>query len=837
MGYLGYWGKAKPIGDIQWHPLAYHGLDVAATVTVYLQKRPRLLERFAGLLGLTHPQTLRLVQFLAAVHDLGKFSWQFQSKHPTLFALLFPGEKLRAESKPHAPLGLGVLVAWLQERAYPNLGDAPALKCLVNAACGHHGQPVDCKTFGAGLGAAQEYLNAMHEMFEPVWPALDDRADAVREASWLLAGLFAQCDWVGSSQHFFPYTAPLHSPAEYFCLALQRAERAITELRLECATPASSVGFEQLFPLFARPSPLQSHCDTVSLGPPGSVLYLLEDETGAGKTEAALTLAARLLASGYGQGVLMALPSQSTADALYKRLLPLARKLFAPQATPSMVLAHGGGKLFLSQLAQSSPELASISEQLCSWAQDNNKSALLADFGVATIDQVVMGVLATRHTAMRQLGLLDKVLIVDEVHACEPYLLALLEQVLTRHATRGGSAILLSATLPAAARTRLIAAFRRGVGGGPAPALASDYPLATCVTRTQFEQVAIAAAKASRTLRLEPVDEARAYGLIEEWLGQGKCVALFKNTVKSAQAAYRHFAERFPGQVTLVHARYAARHRGENDASLLERFGPQSGAATRRGQLVIATQVGEQSLDLDFDEAVSDLAPLDALLQRFGRRRRHARDRDGHRNPTEQRGDSPAWVIMPSPESARFFEELPFGTTQVYYMRGVLRRTARIVAEVREIVVPAGVRAAVDDAYNEEDGDATAVRARDEHAQGRRMADTGQARLNALKFDAGYDPAAGEFSDRAASVTRLGAESLRVVLCDENAEPLFGDMQQSAVSLRAGLLALTPDAEGNFRLRLSQEAANRWAGVAQGARDRCLKVRYSRDEGLSVEKC
>ncbi len=836
MDYLNFWGKAQPIGAVAWHPLAYHGLDVAATVTAYLQKRPKLLERLSRRLRLTTADTLRLVQFLAAVHDLGKFSYQFQSKAEHVFGLLFPTLKRRAETESHAALGLGALVDWLLEEIYVDVLDESALHCLANAACGHHGKP---ETRGGNLGpvrsTAHDFLRAMRDLFKPAWPDVETRATDIKKASWTIAGILAQCDWVGSSQHYFPYTEPRYSPSEYFAIALERAQLAVAELRLGGAAPETKTDFKRLFPTFTAPTPLQQYCNNVELDGNGPKLFILEDETGSGKTEAALTLAARLLAKGYGEGVLMALPSQTTADALFSRLVPLARKFFGSKETPSLVLAHGSAKLSLSRLTQTRPDLGSISEELRSWAQDSSKTALLADFGVATIDQVAMSALATKHTAMRQLGLAGKVLIVDEVHACEPYMLGLLEHVMMKQAAQGDSVVLLSATLPEAAKTKLIKAFQRGLDVVAPLTLAAHYPLATCVSRTDFEQATLAAARDPRRLQLKPISEAAAYALIEHWLNEGKSVGLFKNTVASAQEAYRYFAVRSPGRVTLAHARFSAKHRGENDAALLRRFGPKSGAETRRGQLIISTQVGEQSLDIDFDECASDHAPLDALLQRFGRRRRHPRDEAGNRSDVEQRLDSPVYVIMPDPKSDRFLDELPFGTTLVYDMPAVLHRTAQVIADQRGVDIPHGVRAAVDFAYREEEV-AAALQQQEDRAHGRRLAEVSQARMNILNFEEGYDPAAGQFSDHAASVTRLGSESLRVVLCNEAGRPLFGDAHESSINLRAGLIALKPDANGEFRLNLSNDAADRWSAEASDLKGNNVTVRYSRSEGFSIER-
>ncbi|WP_410452393.1 CRISPR-associated helicase Cas3' [Paraburkholderia sp. UCT31] len=866
MDYLNFWGKAHPLPEARsvgadWHPLAYHSLDVAAVVGVFLETNPAVLRRLSILLALPESDTRHLSMFLAACHDVGKFGIPFQSKADEAFSVLFPGERRVVEGEPHSEVGLTTLLEFLAAH-WMSSDEAEQseafLEPLANATCGHHGRPESLRVRplkGLSGRAANAYLVEVARLFgQPAlpWRELPD-PQRLRDASWLLAGVVTLCDWVGSSQDFFPYQLPLQSLDDYLSDTLNRAEVAVSKCGLVEKPRSSRFGFDWLFgaaralcePGYAAksPTPLQDFVDTVALpSTPEPVLFVLEDETGAGKTEAALTLASRLMSNGFARGVFFSLPTQTTANAVFERVEPLVSRLFEPGHQPIVTLAHGQAKTALARMRASRAQPGTVSSELDSWAQESAKTALLSDVGVGTIDQVVMAGLPVRHVVLRHVGLAEKVLIVDEAHACEPYLLDILKNALTQHARLGGSAIILSATLPRTTKQALIKAFARGKGGPtPTPLLENAYPLATAFSGLAQLEKPIHAKGTPRTLSFERIGEADAIEKIGELLEAGRCVCLMRNTVGSAQAAYDLFAERYPGKVSLVHARFMLGDRGANDEALLRSFGKNSTQATRAGRLVIATQVAEQSLDVDFDEMFTDLAPVDSLLQRAGRRRRHPRDTQGNPAELDARAPSPLYVIMPaSVDGERFLNDLPGGTVYVYPMPGVLLRTAQIVKDWQRLQIPSEVRRAVEYAYDERATVPSPMEGAEKRAQGRTSAAQQHARVSMLRLDCGYSTEAGiETSER--SVTRLGEASVQVVLCDTAAspQPLFRSKRDGAVlsqiSLRARLIGEPVQNDGRVYLRMSEVAQGTWRAQVRDARGKVFTARYSRERGFSLE--
>jgi hypothetical protein len=266
----------------------------------------------------------------------------------------------------------------------------------------------------------------------------------------------------------------------------------------------------QLFPEIEAPRPLQ-RCAETSVLPEGAALFVIEDVTGAGKTEAALVLAHRLVVAGRGQGLYFALPTMATANAMYDRLGEAYGRLFAADARPSLVLAHGRRALNprfadrilepVADASESTDEDAAnqpAGAQRAAWIADDRRKAFLAQVGVGTLDQALLAVLPTRHAMLRLLGLTQRVLVVDEAHAYDAYMGEELKRLLQFHAALGGSAIVLSATLTARHRADLAASFSTGLqltaDKRDAP---TAYPLATAVSRRQRPT----ACRLRRTLR------------------------------------------------------------------------------------------------------------------------------------------------------------------------------------------------------------------------------------------------------------------------------------------------------------------------------------------------
>ncbi len=517
-----YWGKARPDArahsTARWHLLPQHCIDVASVGVAALDRLPALRSMLARRLGLPEAQLKRWVAFWLALHDLGKFAESFQSQCPDVFQAL--RRRAPHPAKPytlrHDSLGMLFWMEVLRERVIDEawFGDssvdlADGLDFWARACTGHHGQPptegdhwgqhFDTLEDGA---AALAFVANVRGLFidaglASAIGAMDPVAflEASQDLSWWLAGLAVLADWLGSNTAFFAYHDQPVELADYWQQAQRQAAIALDASGVVPPASASAMSFGALFPAIATASPLQQWAEGVPL-PSRPQLHLLEDVTGAGKTEAALLLTHRLMAGGQAGGFFIALPTMATANAMYGRIAQAYARLFADPA--SLVLAHGQRALvddfaatvlvddFAAAVLPASTEEhdprqrdETASARCTAWLADHNKRALLSPAGVGTIDQALLAVLHSKHQSLRLLGLLRKVLVVDEVHACDAYMQGLLEVLLEFHARAGGSAVLLSATLPQRMKQALLAAFARGVQI-PAPrAIATGYPLAT----------------------------------------------------------------------------------------------------------------------------------------------------------------------------------------------------------------------------------------------------------------------------------------------------------------------------------------------------------------------
>lgn len=261
---------------------------------------------------------------------------------------------------------------------------------------------------------------------------------------------------------------------------------------------------------------------------------------------------------------------------------------------------------------------------------------MLSDFVVTTVDHLLFGAMCSPHLAMRHLGLSRKVVIVDEVHSYSTYMNVYLDRVLTWLAAYGVPVVLLSATLSEARCSAMVDAYRRGlclaagerVRRQPAPdAVYTPFPCLVTAGEERTEVVPTSSGRRS-TVHLRRLVKDALVPLLEETLVDGGCVLVVRNTVRRAQETYELLREHFGEEVSLNHARFTIGDRLAKDKDLLDRFGSPRKAGKRPYRaIVVATQVVEQSLDVDFDLLITDLAPIDLILQRMGRLHRHERRR------------------------------------------------------------------------------------------------------------------------------------------------------------------------------------------------------------------
>jgi CRISPR-associated endonuclease/helicase Cas3 len=327
--------------------------------------------------------------------------------------------------------------------------------------------------------------------------------------------------------------------------------------------------------------------------------------------------------------LLIGLPTMGTANAMYQRLGKVYRRFYESSDLPSLILAHGARELsesfresvFLSEnqaaglnYTEGHDEHELSATAYCNaWLADNRKKALLADVGVGTIDQALLAVLPARHQSLRLLGLGRKVLLVDEVHAYDSYMQGLLDCLLEAHARQGGSVILLSATLPQTMREKLVIAFHRGLGDDSPGILRNAYPLAThSPTAGESEKHIDTREEVKRSVMIEHVEEEEVViEQIQQAVSKGQCVCWIRNTVKAARESYRALTDckwLDDEHLNLFHSRFAMVDRQRIESDTVRRFGAESNHDDREGQVLIATQVVEQSLDLDFDVLISEMS-------------------------------------------------------------------------------------------------------------------------------------------------------------------------------------------------------------------------------------
>ncbi|MFI1377797.1 type I-E CRISPR-associated protein Cse1/CasA [Embleya sp. NPDC020886] len=509
----------------------------------------------------------------------------------------------------------------------------------------------------------------------------------------LLTGLVIIADWIASNPDLFPYFPEEHprTDAERVAAAWRGLKLPPSWRAREPTEPTAEL-FASRFelPPGARVRPVQEEAVRLAGEMPVPGLLMIEAPMGDGKTEAALAVAEIFAARSGAGGCFVALPTMATGNAMFPRLLDWVERLPTDgdvSGERSVFLAHSKAALneqYAGLMGRTGHTVAAVDQfgpqdvwrpsadvRGCSaelvahqWLRGRKKGTL-ASFVVGTIDQLLMAGLKSRHLALRHLALAGKVVVIDEVHAYDTYMNTYLDRVLSWLGAYRVPVIMLSATLPASRRRELAEAYaglstERTPGAGPAAAaeegfaaLASigGYPLLTSVSPGSAPETACPAASGRRTdvllERLDDEPELLADRLAHE-LADGGCALVVRNTVNRVLETAAVLRRRFGTEhVTVAHSRFVDVDRADKDADLLVRFGPPdrkegrpSGTTAKRPRgphIVVASQVAEQSLDIDFDLLVTDLCPVDLMLQRMGRLHRHPRGENQDRRPPRLR--------------------------------------------------------------------------------------------------------------------------------------------------------------------------------------------------------
>lgn len=710
------WGKSDPF-----HPLPCHLIDVGNVALELLEHGTfqGTALRFARATGCLPESAPAWLAYLASLHDIGKCSPAFQSRQPGLVAQLGDADYHLEEARGFRHEGFGA--QWLLAHLRDQQGWSPGVAVTTTDALrGHHGNfaaPNWCEHPEAAkrwdpLRIQLECL--VREVFTP--PPWVPRFTDHSLAGVLISGLTVLSDWIASNPDLFRMEWHGEDAAEYARRSRERAVAAVAAIGLT-RNPAWAEPhtFHQVWPRIEKPRPIQTAVEELIRQGAAPGLAIIEAMMGEGKSEAGLYLATQWQAPAGVGGIYMATPTAATSNQMHGRLQGLVAD-HDPAAAKAVRLVHGMAWLVDSATPNRQPEVAPDDDsqaeggQALEWFRPRKRS-LLATHGVGTIDQALMGALHVKHSFLRLFGLAGKVLLIDEVHAYDPYMRQILARLLRWCGALSIPTILLSATLPLARRQTLIQAYNPTAAPLPhASGVDVPYPLITVVDAGgNVRELPVRGSDRTMIVHLELHwgtlgDAVATARLVAQLASAGGCIAVIVNTVQAAQEVYEALKRVLPREgpdaveLLLFHARFPARRRQDIEASVLERFDrrsllpeddPQRTVRPKRSVLV-ATQVVEQSLDLDFDLMITEIAPIDLLLQRAGRLHRHPR-------PERDAVVRPMLHVLLSDR-----EQLEFGTTERVYQRYILLKTLLALEPAGRLVLPTEIRRLVETVYDEQ---------------------------------------------------------------------------------------------------------------------------------------
>ncbi len=755
------WAKSNPFMSLWTHSVC---AGICTEVFLSSKSSAAILRYLSEELQESCEKTIQLVSYLASVHDIGKAHPAFQSKDKDRMNLLkaglpdaFSANKMEipVSSFRHEHYSAKVLRQIWKTKGY----DRTVICEFASVISLHHQKPKDQHSLvdpvNKNWAAWQKELeDAMNHRF--LKEAVFRKPIHTDAACMLISSLIILMDWVSSSELFRCAESMPESAIRDHASHVMQLYGLIDDHIFPRITD-----FQELFPGIANPRPLQAACAGLNDQAP---LTIIEAPMGEGKTEAALYIGSRICGNSGRRGIYMALPSQATSNQMHIRFGELLSHL-----------DYGGARLLhgTAFLQENIPD-AFVSEDeaiAAKWIRPS-RMGLLGANAVGTVDQAMAAVLKTKFSLIRLAGLSNKILIIDEIHAYDMYMSQIIETLLRWCHDMEIPVILLSATMQMAQKQRYLSCFKADLSGG----VSGAYPLITqALPDHQLREIPVDASSHYQYI-FEPArmeyDAARIAAEAIASIKDEGCIAVMVNTVKHAQEIFRALnAEKDSGaEILLFHSRFPLNRRSEIEKRCVSLFGKDRSNRPQKAVLV-ATQVVEQSIDLDFDGMFSELAPIDLLLQRAGRLHRH---RENSRPLSLQ--EPIVKVIMPQ-DSESVNLDKRYGPSGYVYDPFLLFNTEKLLSESRVVRVPEDIRGIVEEAYSTvtvENREAWIKRSFQE------LLETAQAKGNVWPMPEGdtffpaettvyYNPMDSDdgFESSSEASTRLGDSGIRIAFCDE----------------------------------------------------------------------
>lgn len=650
-----------------WLPFWMHSFDTAGIMEKLAQKRlPESISDYLCAECGGREKLFSTLKFCALVHDIGKLTIVFQSRiydavdfSPFADCVELPksGSLVNASDTPHALASEAILL----KHGCP--------KGVASIAGAHHGRPsawadVRDQISGACIAVENFYgkRGKYRQLFESLWKEwidfslecagfseLSDLPDMAVPAQVVISGMLVTADWIASNTTYFPLIS-----------ADQKGEFGDYPKRIENAW--TTIGFPNMWESKARfglddeafkerfgflPNPTQADIISTATDAESSGIYIIEAPMGLGKTEAALALSEILAARAGAGGMFFGMPTQATSNGIFPRLEKWAGGLAEDEQTLLAIkLAHGNAALNEDYrelfTGHSNLNIESDSGLIVHDWFSGRKQTLLSDFVIGTVDQLLMAALKQKHVMLKHFGLSGKVVVVDECHAYDAYMSQYLDMAIKWLGIYKVPVIILSATLPEKRRAELIEAYTdsekhraKHTEAYVDKKIADEawkhslaYPLLTYTENNAVKQKALAFDGENKEVSVRRIIRDEVAATAGYAVERGGCVGVIVNTVRKAQEIAAELQSAFPkAEVIIMHAQFIMTDRAKREEQILKRVGKHSTPESRHGLIIVGTQVLEQSLDLDFDLMITELCPMDLLLQRTGRLHRHNRVR------------------------------------------------------------------------------------------------------------------------------------------------------------------------------------------------------------------
>lgn len=634
--------KSDYTDNNKWLPFWIHSEDTANIIKYLINTRYYSLK---DICGYTEEKLEHTAVLLGLLHDIGKVTPVFQAK--LLNAIPRMREKLEhynieindykdfncPSDSYHSRCGEVIL---------QKFGFANDFSSIVGA---HHGMPENGDVsqeilinpkhyYGCPPNRNQEFWTGLwsewieNSLIKAGFQKIGEIPELNKKTQVILSGLLIMADWIASNQTYFDLFDIDCSEDDLYVYPENRLNKAVGKINFpeiwsseqNCITADD---FKNQFSFDANEIQ-KTMCSAVNdCVNPG--IFILEAPMGTGKTEAALAAAEVLAEKDKKSGVFFGLPTQATANGIFTRIVKWA-KFQSKDACHSIMLAHSNNNF--------NPVFSSIPKSIPAMDEDcdsddglvvhsffsGKKQACLSDFVIGTVDQLLMAALKKRYVMLRHLGLSQKVVIIDECHAYDAFMNMYLDRALKWMNAYHVPVVLLSATLPVKRRGELIAAY---AGNSDACNFSEAYPLLTYTDGGRIIQKEIHLPAENKSVEICHMNESGIFENVRETVKQGGCVGIICNTIKKAQH-YMNITSQIPGAKRLLyHSLFILPDRADKETQILKEVGKDSRLKQRRGVIIIGTQVLEQSLDIDFDLLVTDLCPMDLLIQRIGRLHRH----------------------------------------------------------------------------------------------------------------------------------------------------------------------------------------------------------------------